>query len=117
MWIDQAIAALTRGTAATSSPDRELGSRSSAVDSRTHGMASSTTVYTTSGRQRASTGRSSPRTSAIGTRMEAPMAVRKNTSVAGVSSRTATLISRYGRPQITHIAAKSIVPRRLTPRS
>ena len=41
------------------------------------------------------------------------MAVRRNTSVPGSTSRTATRISRYGMPQITHIAANSAQLRRV----
>jgi hypothetical protein len=51
--------------------------------------------------------------SAIGTRIRAAIAVRANTSVAGCSSSTATLINRYGMPQITHIAENSTQPRLL----
>src|SRR5581483_5399121 len=49
----------------------------------------------------------------MGTRSSAPMAVRRNTSATGVTSATATLMSRYGMPQITHIAANSSQPRRV----
>ena len=34
--------------------------------------------------------------------------VLANTSVAGLTSATATLMNKYGRPQMTDIAAKSI---------
>jgi hypothetical protein len=40
------------------------------------------------------------------------MAVRASTSTAGLMSSTATLIRRYGMPQMTHIAANRSQPRR-----
>jgi hypothetical protein len=39
--------------------------------------------------------------------------VRRKTRLAGLSSRTATRMKRYGIPQITHIAEKSTQPRRV----
>ena len=39
------------------------------------------------------------------------MPVRASTSIDGLTSSTATLISRYGTPQMTHIAANRIQPR------
>src|ERR1019366_5253223 len=48
------------------------------------------------------------------TRIPAPSAVGAKTTVAGVSSRTATRIIRYGMPQITPIAPKSTQVRRDT---
>ncbi len=42
------------------------------------------------------------------------MVVRRNTRLAGVSSRTATLMSRYGIPQITDSAMNSSQARRVT---
>ena len=42
------------------------------------------------------------------------MMVRRKTRLAGVSSRTATLMSRYGIPQITDSAMNSSQARRLT---
>ena len=68
------------------------------------GIAISMTVNATSGRQRRSTGPKPPRDSAMGSSTSPPIAVRRNTSVPGGTSRTATRISRYGMPQITHIA-------------
>ena len=41
------------------------------------------------------------------------MPVRQNTSMAGLRSRTATRIRRYGMPQITHIDANRIQPCRV----
>src|SRR5439155_2216347 len=101
----------TSGTAATSRPVSELDSRVSALESRIHGTAISTAANTSSGNQRRKTGRISPLAAAIGSSRSAPMPVRAKTSIAGLRSRTATLIRRYGIPQITHIAAKSARPR------
>ena len=42
------------------------------------------------------------------------MAVRAPTTVAGVRSRTATLMSRYGRPHTTDIKMKRAIPRLVT---
>src|SRR6266581_60313 len=64
-----------------------------------------------------SSGRRPPRAAAIGSRRAAPRAVRQNTNVTGVSSPTAILISKYGTPQITAIAANSTQPRRVTSRA
>src|SRR4051812_7665324 len=108
------IRAPTSGTAATRSPVNELDSFVSARASSTQGIATSIAVYASSGRQRGTSGRSSARYAAIGASSSAAIAVRKKTSVTGASSRTATRIIRYGMPQITHIAAKSTAPRRLT---
>src|SRR5947209_4899706 len=49
---------------------------------------------------------------ATGSSSSAAIPVRKNTSEAGLSSLTATLIKRYGTPQITPIAANNSEPRR-----
>jgi hypothetical protein len=56
------------------------------------------------------------RASATGSSSSAPIAVcpSTSTSAAGLSSPTATLISRYGMLQMTLIAAKSTRPRRVT---
>jgi len=44
------------------------------------------------------------------------MVVRRNTRLAGVNSATATLMSRYGIPQMTDNARNSNHPRRVTAR-
>ena len=54
----------------------------------------SITVNASSGRQRRSTGPKPPRDRASGNRISPPMAVRRNTSVPGGTSRTATRISK-----------------------
>ena len=100
-----------------SSPASELERRRSASERRIHGAATSTKVYATTHRQRGSSGRMSPRVIASGTRIVAATVVRARTNVAGASSPTATLIRRYGMPQITAIAAKRSQPRRLIHRS
>src|SRR5688500_4894069 len=50
----------------------------------------------------------------MGSRSAAPIAQRRKTRLAGVSSATAILMHRYGMPQMTLIAAKRIQPRRVT---
>ena len=82
------------GTAAMSRPVVELGSRSSAEPSRNCGTTSSTTVNTSIGRQRRSTGMTSPLATANGSRTAAAITVLASTSIAGSSCSTATLISR-----------------------
>ena len=101
------------GTAATSKPASALDKCCSALVSNHHGNATSIAVYASSGRQCATSGRSSRRRAASGTSRSAASPVRRKTSSTGASSRTATRIIRYGMPQITHIAAKSSAPRRL----
>ena len=71
----------------------------------------STAVYASIGRQRGSSGRTWPRASASGSSRTAATAQRARTRVEGAISVTATLISRYGMPQITHIAANRTQPR------
>ena len=44
----------------------------------------------------------------------APMAVRKKTRVAGVNASSATLMRRYGIPQITDMATNRVHPRLVT---
>ena len=51
--------------------------------------------------------------SAKGRSSRAPSAVRTKTTVTGVTSVTATLMSRYGMPQMTPTATRRIQPRRL----
>jgi hypothetical protein len=87
----------------------------SAAPRRTHGRAISIAAKARSGSQCGNRGRSSRRASAIGSRIRAAIEVRASTSIDGLRSSTATLIRRYGIPQITHMAAKSTTPRRDTP--
>ena len=102
------------GTEATSRPLIELVSLRSASDSSSHGVMISITANTASQPQY---GRSAPswrRRSAIGSSSAAPMATLARTRTGTGTPPTATLISRYGRPQITLIAANNTQPRRLT---
>ena len=87
----------------------------SAEPSATHGMAISTTANATTQRHRARTGRRSVRARATGSRIAAAMAVRQNTSVAGVTSPTAIRMNRYGTPQMIDIRANRSSARRLMP--
>ena len=88
------MAAPTSGTAARSNPVNELDTRFSAVPSSSHGAAISIAAKASKGRQQGRSAPSSRRRIAIGSRISAPSAVRPKTSVAGVSSRTATRIMR-----------------------
>ena len=74
---------------------------------------SSTANPSTAGQWPRSTRRPPPR-SAKGRSSRAPSAVRTNTTMTGVTSVTAILISRYGMPQMTPTATRRIQPRRLT---
>ena len=96
-----------------SSPVSELESRCSATPSSSHGIMISTTAKATSGRQADSTAPSRPLARATGSSSTLASAVRARTSVLGEISSTATLISRYGMPQITPIARKRTQPRLL----
>jgi len=109
----RAISAPTSGTAAISNPVSELEMCCSATPRSIHGIAISMDANASTGTQCLRTGRSSLRAAAIGRRRSAAMPVRARTSVAGLRSLTATLIRRYGMPQITHMEAKSIHPRLL----
>ena len=102
------------GTAATSSPVSELSSTRSASESNAHGPMISTRANTSSARQCARTTVTAPGRAANGSSTSAPSAVRANTSTATETSATATLISRYGMPHSTHIAANRTHPRLLT---
>src|SRR5262249_51728878 len=57
-----------------------------------------------------------PRRIAMGSSTAAPTATRANTSTETETPVSATLISRYGTPQMTLISANSTQPRRLTVR-
>ena len=100
-----------KGVAAIRSAVSELEIRVSAEPRRTQGKAISIAANTTTVRQCRRTGRSSFRIAATGSRSSAAIVVRASTSIAGLTSSTATLISRYGTPQITHIAEKRSQPR------
>ena len=112
--MSRAMATPTSGTAATSSPASELDSLVSARESNSHGRATSTRVNSRSGPHRENAGMSAPRCQAIGSKIAAPIPVRAKTRAVGGTSRTATRISKYGIPQITHIAANSNQLRRDT---
>ena len=97
-----------------SSAVNELEMCCSAVPSKTHGIAISIAANTSSGTQWPFNGRSSPRAAAMGNSSAAAIVVRPSTSTAGLRSRTATRIRRYGMPQITDIAANRSSPRLVT---
>src|SRR5580658_1177721 len=102
------------GTVDTSRPESELEMCNSASERSTHGIPISMTVYATIHPQRPSNGPTlTRRLRAIGTRSTAPSANRTNTRSTGPKPRSATLMSRYGIPQITHIATKRTSPRLL----
>src|SRR5438132_4909893 len=102
------------GTEATSRPDRVLLMRRSASESSHQGRATSTRVKRRIDRQRGRSARRLPFFITAGSSSNAPRAVRRKTRLAGVNSRTATLMSRYGMPQITDSARKSNQPLRVT---
>ena len=86
----------------------------SALESSSHGAATSTAAKARSGTHLRRAARSPSRDRANGRRISAATPVRKNTNVGGESSPTAIRMKRYGMPQITHMAANSNRPRRLT---
>src|SRR3954447_18643936 len=111
----RAVSAATNGTPATSNPVSEDDSSVSAQDSSSQGMVISSTVNTSSARQcRRSASPSRPRAIVHGSSSAAPITQRRKTTTTGENSPTATLISRYGTPQISDIATNSAQPRRLT---
>ena len=114
----QASRAPIAGTDAMSRPLAELGNRRSAEDKSAHGTMISISAYATSQCQfrRSSArwdGRHAPWASATGTRMSAPMTTRDQTSTGTATAPSATLISRYGIPQMIPITTKRTVPRLL----
>ena len=82
------------GTAAIRRPASELEIRRSASERKNHGAANSTNVYAKSHFHCGRSGARSLCANAMGSRSEAPIALRRNTSVAGVSSATAILMKR-----------------------
>jgi hypothetical protein len=102
------------GTTATSRPLSELDSWRSAADSSSHGTMTSATDKATTHRQRGRSARSRPRRTAAGSNSKHPMNTRVNTRTETETPPSATLINRYGMPQITPTAANSAQPRRLT---
>lgn len=85
---------VTSGTAEIRSPASELEMCCSALESINQGMPISIAAKATSGTQSLSSGLTSPRASAIGSRTSAPTAVRANTSTTGESSLTAMRMKR-----------------------
>jgi len=110
-----AIKTPTNGTAEISRPARELDICFSAVEMDSQGTPISMSANIARGRHLSKRFRKPPRRMAIGNSTMAAIAVRRNTSVAGVSSWTAMRMNRYGIPQITHIATKRRRPRRVIP--
>jgi hypothetical protein len=86
----------------------------SAVVSRIHGIAISSTAKATIGRQCASAGRIPSARFARYSNTTAASEVRPNTTTAGSSSSTATRMKKYGTPQMSAIAQNSTHPRRVT---
>src|ERR1700761_6735113 len=102
------------GTAATSRPVVELARCFSALDSRANGPTISTPAKAISHHQCPRSAPSSRRCRATGSNSSAPTVTRVNTSTGTETPPSATLISRYGIPQMTPIATNSAQPRRLT---
>jgi hypothetical protein len=92
----------------------ELDSVRSASDSSTHGPMTSVPANASSHRQRPRSAPNCRPCTASGNSTAAPIVVRTNTSIAGDTSSTATLIRRYGVPQMMPMARNSNHPRRLT---
>jgi hypothetical protein len=107
------MTATMMGTAAISRPLSELDSLVSASVSSSQGTMISTRAKTASQRQCGRSTASSCRRIASGSKIRAPMLTRASTSTGGATPPTATLISRYGTPQIRPIAANNHQPRRL----
>jgi hypothetical protein len=105
------------GDAAISRPVIELVMCRSASDSNAQGTMISIVANATSGRQCRSSPRSCPLRRASGSSTAAPTAVRANTRTGTDTPSTATLIMRYGTPQMTLISANRTHPRALTSRS
>src|SRR3954465_12131210 len=112
---NRAARAATKGTGGTRRRGSELDSGRSAYESSSHGPAISRTANSRRARQCRRAGRNWPRAIVHGSSSVAPTKHRPNTTTTGDTSPTATLISRYGIPQITDIARKSTHPRLLTP--
>ena len=112
--VNRASTAPMIGTAATSRPLVELARCFSALESNANGPMISTTANATSQRQWPRSAPSSRRRSATGSSSREPSATRTNTSTGTETPPSATLISRYGIPQMRLIAANSTQPRRLT---
>src|SRR3954452_17289467 len=111
----RAVSAATKGTPATSSPVSEDDNSCSAQESSTQGIVISSTVKSRNGRQcRRSADPSRPRATVHGISRTAPTTQRRKTTTTGENPPTATLINRYGTPQIRDIARNSAQPRRLT---
>ena len=102
------------GAAAMSRPVSELEMCRSASERSSQAAMISKKAKTSTGLQHLSTGLHAARDVASGSSTAAPITVRANTSTGGETPSIATLISRYGMPQITLMAEKSNQPRRLT---
>ena len=112
--VANAITLPTSGTPATRSPASELETCCSADARRTQGIPISATAKAATQRHRRRTARRSTRVMAIGSRIAAAIAARPNTSVAGVTSATATRMKKYGMPQTTDIRPNRSRPRCVT---
>ena len=93
------------GDAAMSRPVSELEMWRSASDSSSHAAMISKKAKTSTGLQYRSTGAHAARDRASGSSTAAPIAVRANTRTGTETPSTAILISRYGMPQMTLMAA------------
>ncbi len=102
------------GVDAISRPVSELLIPRSASLSASHGMMISTSANSATQGQTGRSAANCPRRSATGSRTRAPITTLASTSTGTGTPPTATLMSRYGTPQMTLIAANMIHPRRLT---
>ena len=108
----KATSAPTIGTHAISSPVNPDGRSRWAFVSSTHGRAISIAAKASTAFQRTRTGRSAPARAASSNSGTAPTKLRPNTITGGAMWPTATLVNRYGTPQIAPIAPNSNQPRR-----
>src|SRR5262249_38997130 len=108
------ITATMIGVEAISSPVSELLMPRSASDRANHGMMISTRANSISHGHTGLSALSCLPRSANGSSSAAPRATRASTRTGTETPPTATLINRYGRPQMTPIAANRTHPRRLT---
>src|SRR5829696_2998634 len=110
-----ASSATTSGTVAMTMAATDEDTRCSPAASSGNGIAISTAANSASQRQRPRSVASRPACAASASRITAPSASRDQaTNAGGTPSSTATLIRRYGMPQMTDMAAKAAHPRGLT---
>ena len=99
--------AIHSGTVAMSIPATEELIQRSPTLMAVNGTAISITAKANTARLCCSSARKAPRRQAIGSRIAAPMVVRHQAIIAGSSSTSASLMKKYGRPQMMPSAANA----------